>query len=436
MNKKTLLGLILFSCVIISGMFLTTEILIEQSSNSALINTKNTKINQTEDNLSNYDSEEYVKKDTDHGITSFGEEQKEEILEAVPTKQASNQTVQKDQNQKELTKSPPAPTQAPAKAETKDPKSNHQSFYGSSITASSDTVFKPQLIIDHNKVNYKAHIPEMEWDNELKSVLNIKNPKLQIEAEAAILFDAKTKKVLYYKNPVKAVFPASTVKLLTAILALNYCDIKEEVTIGDEIQMITSDSTRAYLNIGDIMTIENLLEGLLLPSGNDAAYAIAAFVGRKSLKDQTATKEEAISEFRKLMNEEAKKLGVKNSCFMTPDGYDAIGQYTTAYDMGVIAMAAVNYDKITEISSKSKISTKFVSGREVTWSNTNRLINRNYKEFLSSAIGLKTGTSSMAGRCLISAAKKDGKEVISVILNSDAKGRWEDSLQLLKFGLQ
>jgi D-alanyl-D-alanine carboxypeptidase (penicillin-binding protein 5/6) len=214
------------------------------------------------------------------------------------------------------------------------------------------------------------------------------------------------------------------------------CKEDEEVTIGDEITMITSDSTRAYLKEGQILTIRNLLEGMLLPSGNDAAYAIAAYVGRKSLQSPDATKEEAVIEFVRLMNAKAKKLGVKNSCFKTPDGYDAIGQYTTAYDMGLIGVEAAKNETIIDVSGQSSSRNIFVSGEDVTWNNTNKLISRYSGQYYSNAIGLKTGTSTMAGRCLIAAAESDGKEVVCAIMDSSSAGRWEDAIALLKYGLE
>lgn len=307
---------------------------------------------------------------------------------------------------------------------------------GETFTTSSDTAEAPQLIYDSAKIDYWSYIPEMVYDNELEEALNISNPGIELDAEAAILFDADTKKVLYYKNPVQAMFPASTAKLLTSLVALERCSEDEQVTLGEEIDMIASDSTTAYLSKGQILTIKNILEGMLLPSGNDAAYAMAAYVGRKSLDNPNASKEAAIAEFVRLMNEKAANLGVKNSCFKTPDGYDAIGQYTTAYDMGLIGIAASKNPTITEISKKSRSRNIFVSGEDVTWENTNKLITKYSGQYYSHAIGLKTGTSTMAGRCLIAAAENNGKEVVCVIMDSSVGGRWEDAITLLKYGLK
>jgi len=316
------------------------------------------------------------------------------------------------------------------------------SLHEESIDGTTDTLGKPvltapefQLIYDANEVDYEAYIPEMVFDSKIETMLDIDNPDLTLKAESAILIDIDTGEVLYYKNPIEAVFPASTAKLITCLVTLEWCQEDEEVTIGDEITMIASDSSKANIRQGQILTIRNLLEGMLLPSGNDAAYAAAAYVGRKSLKRPNAPKEEAILEFSKLMNQKAKELGVKNSCFKTPDGYDALGQYTTAFDMGLVGLAAAENETIMEISRKSRSRNLFVSGEDITWENTNSLINKNSPRYYSKAVGLKTGTSTMAGKCLVAAANDGDKGVLCVIMNSTSSGRFEDATKLLKYGL-
>mgnify|MGYP000285691984 CR=1 FL=1 len=306
-----------------------------------------------------------------------------------------------------------------------------------SETTANVGVAAPELIYDFTKVDYMSYIPDMIIDDELSLALDIVNPDINVDAKAAVLIDADTKEILYYKNPVTVMFPASTSKLLTSLVALAWCSEDEQVTIGDEIKMIAYDSTTAGLRVGQILTVHNLLEGMLLPSGNDAAYAIAAYVGRKSLDNPNASKEEAIAEFVRLMNKEAKNLGAKNSCFKTPDGYDAIGQYTTAYDMALIGVAAANNSTIVSISSKTKSRNTYVSGEKITWNNTNKLINRDYGElYYSNAIGLKTGTTSLAGKNIVAAGRSNGKTVVCVVMDSTTEGRWKDAIKLLKYGLK
>jgi len=227
---------------------------------------------------------------------------------------------------------------------------------------------------------------------------------------------ANTKEVLYYKNPVEPIFPASTAKLVTALAALEWCQEDELITVGDEIEMIASDSSKAGLRKGQVLTLHNLLEAMLLPSGNDAAYVTTVYIGRKSLEKPDASNEDAVIEFMRLVNDKAQKIGFINSCFKTPDGYDAIGQYTTAYNMGVIGLAAVENSTIISISNKVSSSNTFVSGEEITWNNTNSLVKKGSNWYYSSAIGLKTGITTMAGRCLIAVATNGDSSI-------DVKGR-------------
>jgi D-alanyl-D-alanine carboxypeptidase len=424
MNKKSILGLIIFACLITSCLFVGVNVFINQGSK---IDAKQNQSYNAKDNTE--------KKQTDSTLTStkVNLETDEPWLSTNPsdvdptsnvlTDRASNDTAV---GGKTVTTEPEGSAKEAEVADAKD-------TFGDAIQASA----KLQLIVDSKKVDYKAYIPDkMIMDSQLELALAIDNPDIRVDAEAAILFDVNTGNVLYHKNAVQPMFSASTAKLLTSLVALDWCQEDEQITVGDEIKMIAPDSTRAYLREGQVLTVRNVLEGMLLPSGNDAAYVMAAYVGRKSLQNMYVGRDEAIEEFGRLMNLKAKKLGVKNSVFKTPDGYDAIGQYTTAYDMGLIGMEAAKNALITEISNKAESRNIFISGEDVTWENTNKLVKRYSGEYYSNAIGLKTGTSTMAGRCLVGAAQRDGKEVVCVILDSSAAGRWEDAIALLKYGLK
>ncbi|MDF2843562.1 MAG: putative rane protein [Herbinix sp.] len=426
MNKKNLIGLILFACFVTATLYLSANLLMKQGVKAEHgqvqtytkedNNNKSTEAEQLEESSSSTEIQQ------EEDLQNEDVEAPALIPEEVTQEEEDNSEIIVDVN------------------ETEPWLSTNPSDMGSAVveetTASTEVHEAPDLILDSNDVDYEKYIPQMIIDNVLETALDISNPGIDVDAEAAILLDAETNEVLYYKNAVQAEFPASTAKLLTSLVALSMCSVDEQVTLGDELSMIASDSTRANLKSGEVLTIHNLLEGMLLPSGNDAAYAVAAYVGRKSLVKPDASKEEAVEEFIRLMNEYAEELGVKNSCFKTPDGYDAIGQYTTAYDMGLIGVAAANNEIITEISQKSKSRNIFISGRDVTWINTNKLITQYSGQYYSKAIGLKTGTSTMAGRCLIAAAEQDGKRVVCVVMDSSSAGRWEDAISLLQYGLE
>ncbi|MFT4146454.1 MAG: hypothetical protein QM644_18580 [Mobilitalea sp.] len=437
MNKKNLIGLILFACFVTATLYLSANLLMKQG-----VQADNGQVQTyTKDDNKN-ESTEAEKLENSSSLTDVP---KEEDLKGDSVEVPSNdqEEVAQDAAQADVTLEEESDDTIVDVNETEPWLSTNPSDMGSAVVDATDNidtssveVKAPDLILNSNDVDYEKYIPQMTIDNVLEEALDISNPGIDVDAEAAVLFDAETKEVLYYKNAVQAEFPASTAKLLTSLVALSMCSVDEQVTLGDEISMIAADSTRANLKQGEVLTVHNLLEGMLLPSGNDAAYAVAAYVGRKSLVKPKASKEEAVEEFIRLMNEYAAELGVKNSCFKTPDGYDAIGQYTTAYDMGLIGVAAANNEIITEISHKSKSRNIFISGRDVTWVNTNKLITQYSGQYYSKAIGLKTGTSTMAGRCLIAAAEKDGKRVVCVIMDSTSAGRWEDAISLLQYGLE
>lgn len=470
MSKKNVLWLILFGFLVTGGLFVGVDYMISQDANG---DAKQNQLSITEDEFSDENTQENADaiKQTEPRLatnpTDVGEEQNKEpssnlednvsSVEFAEHKEISSDNKNSSSDTAENHTNPIEETSDDAIEEGSDDSEldidlasndntsaasissmNEEKIDGTADTLGSSVLTAPdlQLIYDSNEVNYEAYIPKMVFDSKIETMIDIDNPELSIKAEAAILYDANTGEVLYYKNPIEAVFPASTAKLLTCLVTLEWCKEDEEVTIGDEITMIASDSSKSNICQGQILTIRNILEGMLLPSGNDAAYAAAAYVGRKSLGNINAPKEDAILEFTKLMNQKAKALGVKNSCFKTPDGYDALGQYTTVFDMGLIGLAATENETIMEISQKSSSRNLFISGEDITWKNTNSLINKNSSRYYSKAIGLKTGTSTMAGKCLVAAASDGDQEVLCVIMNSTSSGRYEDATKLLKYGLE
>lgn len=251
---------------------------------------------------------------------------------------------------------------------------------------------------------------------------------LNMEAEYAYLIHFNTKTILYEKNSHQKIAPASTTKLLTALVVLDHCSPEEEVLVGDEIKYISEDASKAGIRKGNVITVKQLLDGLLLPSGNDAAYTLATYTGKKLTGDDNVDK--AINKFVEAMNEKARSIGAKNSNFRCPDGYDKQEQYTTAKDLGLIASEFLSNQLLKEIVSKESIRDVFPDGTDVTYHNTNQLLNPNSPYYLESAIGLKTGRSSEAGSCLVSAATIKGETYISIIMKSSEEGRWQDSISL------
>lgn len=253
---------------------------------------------------------------------------------------------------------------------------------------------------------------------------------VDITAANAIVINADTNTVLYQKNGTDKIAPASTAKMITALTVLDYCSPDDEMRVGAEIEMMQDDSSRAWLMQGDTLTVRQLLVALMLPSGNDAAYTLAVNAGKEIAGDMGLSNAQAIDVFMDKVNQKAKSLGAENSNFVVPDGYDADGQYTTAYDLAVIAKACLDNPYISEIVASDSSYERWPNGREVTYNNTNELLNPNSQYYLPEVIGLKTGTSSLGGACIVSAAVINGNTYICAVMGSTKDGRFQDSIDI------
>lgn len=262
-----------------------------------------------------------------------------------------------------------------------------------------------------------------------------------VAAQSAILINADTGRVLYEKNDHEKMYPASMTKLLTAMVVLDNMSVDETITIDYSINEIPLDSSRAGVYVGDVFTVENVIRGLIIPSGNDIANAAASAVAKKNLGNDI-TFEEAEKYFTGLMNEKARSLGCTESNFVNAHGYQDENHYTTAYDMSLIAAAAMKYDAIKEAAKETVFSgnsagkQKYnVDGntRDYTWYSHNELITSgaNYYEY---ATGIKTGFTDQAGDCVAASATKDGENLVAIIMNSEDPGRWQDATNLFEWG--
>lgn len=254
---------------------------------------------------------------------------------------------------------------------------------------------------------------------------------VNITAANAIVINADTNVTLYQKNGTDKIAPASTAKMITALTVLDYCSPDDEMRVGAEIELMHDDSSRAWLMQGDTLTVRQLLVALMLPSGNDVAYTLAVNTGKKIVGDKDLSDTQAIDVFMDKVNEKAKRLGAKNSNFVVPDGYDADGQYTTAYDLAIIAKACLDDPCISEIVASYSSYERWPNGREVTYNNTNELLNPNSQYYRPEVIGLKTGTSSRGGACIISAAVINGNTYICAVMGSTENDRFQDSIDII-----
>lgn len=259
-----------------------------------------------------------------------------------------------------------------------------------------------------------------------------------ITAQYAILYDINSSTVLYEKQSNQRCYPASLTKLLTAAVAMNVCKDKDMVfEVGDELMYVEPDASSAYLVKNEKLTLEMLIDGLLLPSGGDAAYVIAVNVGRYYANDENLPIQDAIDTFVNLMNLTANEIGATNSHFVTPDGYHNEDHYTTAVDMLKISLYAMNFPVIKQSVSKTYASYTIISGEEHTWYNSNYLLAQNSTYYYSKAKGLKTGYTDEAGQCLSAYAIDGDKEVIAIVFKSEGKAnRFNDAQSLMEDGFK
>lgn len=255
------------------------------------------------------------------------------------------------------------------------------------------------------------------------------------------LYDLTQDAVVYSRNAEEMCYPASLTKLLTAIVGINKCSEDTVFTVGSQIKtIIDPQSSTAGLKAGMKLDLPTLLDAMLLPSGNDAAYVLALHVGRLEAGGAAISDADAIANFSRLMNETASGLGCKNSHFANPDGIYNDQHYTTPADMMRIARHAATYPLIRNTVSKKTARDILVSGQDVTWHNSNVMLYETYKNaanpyYMPEVTGMKTGSTNESGKCLVVSAIRDGRELLAVIMNSATDAiRWEDAVTLLNAG--
>lgn len=253
-----------------------------------------------------------------------------------------------------------------------------------------------------------------------------------ITARHYLVFDCEDESFLALSDSGnEKVYPASVTKLFSAFVALQYLDPETEITAGDELDLIAEDSSIAFISKGHRLTASMLVEGMLLPSGNDASYILATAAARKASGNANMPASQAIAYFVDLMNSTAENMGMTGTHFSNPDGYHADDHYTTCRDLTVIARLALGNATIREYVSKPVDSVVYASGETNTWYNTNALISSDSNYYCPEAIGLKTGFTDEAGNCLLSAFRTDGRTVIIGVFGCPEKsGRFTDTLTL------
>ena len=231
-----------------------------------------------------------------------------------------------------------------------------------------------------------------------------------VSAEHAILIDANSGRVLYEKRADERSLIASTTKIMTALVVCEQCNMNDRVEIMPEAVGIEGSSM--YLQAGEVLTVQELLYGMMLHSGNDAAVALAIYCGGP------------VADFAELMNDEARRLGLENSHFENPNGLDSPAHYSTARDLAKLTAYAMENETFAQT-----VGTKSITVGDRYLTNHNKLLWR-----YNNAEGVKTGYTKAAGRILVSSAKQDGRRLIAVSIN--APDDWNDHERLLSWGFE
>ncbi|MCQ4923738.1 D-alanyl-D-alanine carboxypeptidase [Tissierella carlieri] len=257
---------------------------------------------------------------------------------------------------------------------------------------------------------------------------------LTLSGEGAILIDMDTSEILYEKNSHSQFYPASTTKIMTAILAIEHGNMEDIVTIDQEVVDLT-DGSHIALEPGEQLSLEHLLNALLIESANDAAVAIAKHISG------------SVENFSKLMNEKAKSIGALNTNFINPNGLPNEEHMTTAYDLALIGRYAMENEKFRSIVKNYTytipITNKKTEPRPLK--SANRLLYSTEKIDVDGKLtpikydgvnGVKSGYTVAAQQCLVTSLEKDGHRLIAVVLKSNGKNIYSDIHKLLNYGIE
>ena len=288
---------------------------------------------------------------------------------------------------------------------------------------------KEKLVTEYETTNYDTYLYEGELFASQLCVSDTNVPLNDFEAASSLhagaLFGMSQQKVFYSEQIHDRLFPASTTKILTLYLALKYGTLSDIVTVSDNAVAVPSDSSVAGLRSGEQLTLEDLLYGLMLPSGNDSAVAIAEHISG------------SVDAFVELMNKEANALGATNSHFVNPHGYHDENHYTTAYDLYLIFNQGILNQKFIDIISSATYTTDIKepdgSTRSVTWKQSNLFVNgtRTAPENVT-VIGGKTGTTDEAGACLVLYEQdSQSRPYISIVMGAESKNALYNTMDSL-----
>lgn len=278
------------------------------------------------------------------------------------------------------------------------------------------------LMLCFNTVVFADDEEEQEYnENEIQELIvesaTTPTEEPQINARAAIIYDRTTKEIIWGKNEKTQRPMASTTKIMTAIVVLENSNLSDAVTVSKKAAGV--GGSRLKISTGDKITVNDLLYGLMLRSGNDAAVALAEHIGG------------SVEGFATLMNKKAKELGLNNTNFVTPHGLDNENHYTTAYELAILTDYALNNKTFSKIVNTKSTSIS-INGNSRNIYNTNELLG-----YMSGVDGVKTGFTNGAGRCLVTSCTRDNNQIITVVLGCDTKKqRTSDSTKLIEYAFK
>ena len=255
----------------------------------------------------------------------------------------------------------------------------------------------------------------------------------ELTATKAFVYDCQREEFTYLLgDPQERIWPASITKLFSIHVAMQYLEPQWQLTAGSILDRIPEDASTAKLEAGDVMTVEMLLQGMLMPSGNDAAYMIATEAGREIAENPDLGIDEAVATFVMEMNRQAEELGMTGTRYENPDGYHSEGHYTNFNDLVTVAKLALENETVMKYTAIPKATVQPVFGHEKEWINTNLLVNPETVYYCPYTIGLKTGQTDAAGSCLLSAFDIEGhKFIVGVFGSPTFNDKLDDTLQIV-----
>ncbi len=258
--------------------------------------------------------------------------------------------------------------------------------------------------------------------------------EISIKSPQGFVYDVGSDELVFSKGENKVVYPGSTTKLITALFALSVLPADTVVTAGDELDFVKSGSSMAYIKKGHQLTVEMLVQAMLLPSGNDAAYALSAAVGRAISENDSLAAHDAVAAFIDGVNEYAAKIGLCGTKVTVPDGYAAAEHFTTTEDMAIVAKLASENEVISRYAAMAHAEVVYASGQENTWVNTNYLLDINSKYYSAHVTGLKTGSISGEYSLVFSFEFEDGRKYLAGVFGADAKNtRFTDARAIVDY---